>query len=224
VSAIRQFIRWRGYPANPKPAGQGPTAQQLEIIGRLDALTATQRKLVGAAEAAAVQADVALFELERMRPSPLAWGMALALVVSLGFFVATSVARAARSTGLDGQAAALHQTALADELEGGQIVGSLSAIETLPPSQSSNTPTDPKLQTQLFSQISRGVDLLTDANKAEADSVSIQSEATHSQTLAQLDIALGSAFLGGMLSWMLSQLMAATKGRLIIADSTVTSP
>ncbi len=169
-----------------------------DVIRRLDEL----------AQAQAMAIEAATVQIENMRPSKPAWRWAVLCSVGAAFVVATSAVLSVTSSNLDSQANTLNEQSL---------FNSSQANQTLVPLMIQVTQSGPK---SIFSNAEANLATLKTAESfmrmskqesVEADGV--QSSAAKSQIWAQFCLAFGSALLGAMLGWIITQSLAVMRSK-----------
>jgi hypothetical protein len=175
-----------------------------EISRKLDLLMRGQTELVKAIN----------IQLDRIRPSRLAWAQAGFFLIASATLVALSAVWAVNVSTVSSQATTLHEQANAyrtQALENLLPFEEAGALVT--PAQLRHDLADPKRLQLLLSQARIGTKLQDQANKMDVEADQREAKATNSQIEAQIGLAVSSAFLGSILGWMITQLLTELRWR-----------
>jgi hypothetical protein len=210
------------------------THQRREVIKKLESLIATQSVIILSTNALLEsQAEIikaSTTQLERSRPSALAWIQATFLFLASGSLIIISAILTTQETSIGGRASALHQSAQAyrvDAVE--QLVeqfGPIDQVTSLAGSRLSNI-SDIKflklmaLEGKATDTALRAADTeLTLANRLDSEANALDNESTSSQLLNQIMLGIGSALFGAMLGWIITQGLAELRWRKTVQSGS----
>jgi hypothetical protein len=194
---------------------------------RLEALAADQSEikhhvtlLVGS-ETRLMKAQV--IQLERLRPSKLAWLGAIFFLAVSGVVIVAGALINSRASSLSSEAASAHQSAQAD-----RVVVVEQLLEDFEPLDQVNSLGLPELSelpyktvleliaeegTVTKNTLSAAENEMSAANKLDAKADQVENDAGRDQLLSQIMLGLGSAFFGATLGWAIMQFLAELRWR-----------
>lgn len=189
-STIRTFILPTAHRADSDVAWRD------DIVRRLDQLAQAQTALVKAATE----------QIDSVRPPKIAWRWAIICLAAAAGLVISSALLVVSSSNLDGQAGALSEQAQLNSLQANQTLMPLLTGVTQSGAQYLLSHASADLA---IAKTAQSFTTLSDQENAEVSH--LQSSATSAQVFAQVSLALGSAFLGALLGWIVTQQFAGLR-------------
>jgi hypothetical protein len=178
-----------------------------DVIKRLDELAQVQAKTAEIqGESAKLQMSMTEVQIEKMQPpSKLGWVLIIFCLAASVALVVSSVKFAVDNSAIDSQAAALRQQSQTDNLQAYEllIVAGVSKELDGPKAAASGQQ----------AAVRAAVSSLSLSHDESVAADRLQSSSTRNQLQAQISLAVGSAFFGAMLGWIITQGFEALRSR-----------
>jgi hypothetical protein len=175
-----------------------------EISRKLDLLMQAQTGLL---KAVTVQ-------LERIRPSRLAWAQAGFLLVVSAVAASSFAIWTAQASSISSQVSAMHEQANADRTQALQDLlpsGDFTALVTA--TQLRQDLARPERLRSMLAQARVGTNLQAQADSIDAQADRYEAGTSDSETEAQVGLTVSSAFFGSVLGWIITQSLAELRWR-----------
>jgi hypothetical protein len=170
-----------------------------DVTKRLDLLMQSQTQLLNATD----------FALERSRPSRPVWIQAVILLALTVVLVSSAAVLSVRVSSLSSRAATLNGQAQIDSLQATQELQPLLDIA----SRSGVQYMLSHASGIALREVKIADDYMHQSNLESAQANKLETMATTGQIAAQVTLALSSAFLGAILGWIVTQILAELRWR-----------
>jgi hypothetical protein len=178
-----------------------------DVIKRLDELAKVQAataELEG--ELAKMHMEMTKVQIEKMQPpSKPGWVLIIFCLAASAALVVSSVKFTVDNSAIDSQAAALRQKSQTDRLQANQLLTIAGVAKELAGAKAAAGTQQAEVEAAVYS--------LSLSHKENVAADRLQSSSTRYQLQAQMSLAVGSAFFGAMLGWIITQVFEALRFR-----------